>query len=229
MGERPLESRWIIRREEYSMNTCPEKVIHYMHAYLDGDISDDGKRELNEHIDNCPECKELMADLSEPINLIGNAAQLKAPADFVNGVMARLPKEKSQAGIQRWLRSHPILAAAAMFCILMSVSVFSSFGNDQQFSVTKQPDLVVVGENVLVPEGEIVKGDIIVENGKLRVEGEVDGSITIINGSKYMASTAVVTGEIETIDKAFDWLWYKIKKTAQDILPSSKLKEPVEE
>ena len=109
--------------------------------------------------------------------------------------MARLPKEKSQAGFQRWLRSHPLLAAAAMFFILMSASMFSSFGNDQQFSVTKQPNLVVEGETVLVPEGEIVKGDIVVKNGNLRIEGEVDGNITVINGSKYMASTAVVTGD----------------------------------
>ena len=104
----------------------------------------------------------------------------------------------------------------------MSATLFSSYGNDQQFSVTKQPNLVIEGQTVLVPAGETVKGDIVVKNGNLRIEGEVDGNVTVIRGSKYMASTAVVTGKSEEIDKMFDWLWYKMKKTAKDIFPSSK-------
>ena len=199
-----------------------------MHAYLDGDISSADERELMKHLERCSACNELMKSMSESITFLGNATQIQAPDGFVEGVMKRLPKEKTQAGVQRWLtKSSAIGCCGVMFFILMSVSIFSSFGNDQQFSVTKQPNLVIEGETVLVPEGEIVKGDIVVKNGKLRVEGEVDGNITVINGSKYMASTAVVTGEIEEIDKAFDWLWYKIKKTAKDILPSSKKEEPI--
>jgi anti-sigma factor RsiW len=120
-------------------------------------------------------------------------------------------------GMQRWLRNHPLLAAAAMFLILMSASLFSSYGNDQQFSVSNQPNLIVEGQTVLVPAGEKVEGDIVVKNGTLRIEGEVDGDVTVISGSKYMASTAIVTGELEEIDKVFDWIWYKMKTTSKDI------------
>ena len=95
--------------------------------------------------------------------------------------------------------------------------LFSSYGNDQQFSVSNQPNLIVEGQTVLVPAGEKVKGDIVVKNGTLRIEGEVDGDVTVISGSKYMASTAIVTGELEEIDKVFDWIWYKMKKTSKDI------------
>ena len=211
------------------MNTCPEQIVHYMHAYLDGDISHEDERILNEHLEECSACREIMDGLMDSVTLLESAMPLQAPDGFVDGVMSRLPKEKSQVGIQRWLRSHPLLAAAAMFFILMSASVFSSFGNDQQFSVTKQPNLVVEGQTVLVPEGEVVKGDVIVKNGELRVEGEVDGSITVINGSKYMASTAVVTGTSEEIDEAFDWLWYKIKKTVKEVFQSSDNGDSIEE
>lgn len=203
------------------MNTCPEHIIHYMHAYLDGDISREEERQLNEHLDSCPACSEVMTRLSESVSFIELAKPVQAPEGFVAGVMQRLPKEKSQAGMRRWLRRHPLFAAAAMFLVLMSASFFSSYGNDQQFSVSKQPNLIVEGETVIVPEGEVIKGDIVVKNGELRVEGEVDGNIVVINGSKYMASTAVVTGTSEEIDQAFDWLWYKIKKTVKDVIPSS--------
>ena len=35
------------------MNTCPEQIVHYMHAYLDGDISRADERQLNKHLDTC--------------------------------------------------------------------------------------------------------------------------------------------------------------------------------
>lgn len=211
------------------MNTCPEQIVHYMHAYLDGDINRDEERQLNEHLDTCSACSELMAELNQTVNFLNFAKPVQAPEGFVDGVMSRLPKEKSQVGIRRWIRSHPFLAAAAMFLVLMSASVFSSYGNDEQFTVSKQPNLIVEGETVVVPEGEVVKGDVIVKNGQLRVEGEVDGDVIVIHGSKYMASTAVVTGKSEEIDKVFDWLWYKIKQTVKEVIPtSSKNDEPDE-
>ena len=200
-----------------------------MHAYLDGDISVEDERVLNRHLEECSACSEIMEGLMDSVLFIKSAEKIQAPEGFVEGVVSRLPKEKSQVGIQRWLRSHPLLAAAAMFFILMSVSVFSSYGNDQHFSVSKQPNLVVEGETVLVPEGETVKGDVVVKNGELLIEGEVDGNITVINGSKYMASTAVVTGTSEEINKAFDWLWYKIKTTVKEVFSSSSKDEQVEE
>lgn len=202
------------------MNTCRESMIHYMHAYLDGDISRDEERELKEHLAVCPSCKEMMDELQSAVSFLQFAEPVKAPEGFVTGVMDRLLKEKPKAGIHRLLRRHPLIAAAAMFIILMSATLFSSY-NNQQFSVTKQPNLVIEGETVVVPAGETVKGDIVVKNGNIRIEGEVDGNVTVINGSKYMASTAIVTGQSEEIDKAFDWLWYKIKSTVKGLLPTS--------
>ena len=211
------------------MNTCPEQIVHYMHAYLDGDINLDDEKKLMKHLKECPACDDLITGMSDMATLLKSAVPVQAPEGFVDGVMKRLPKEKSQVGMRRWLRGHPLIAAAALFFILMSVSVFSNYSNDQQFSVTKQPNLVIEGETVLVPKDETVKGDVVVKNGKLRVEGEVEGNITVINGSKYMASTAVVTGSIEEIDQVFDWLWYKIKNTVKDIFPSSNLDEEIVE
>lgn len=204
------------------MNTCPEQIVDSMHAYLDGELGRDEEQKLMVHLKECPSCAEIMTSMNSAIKFIEGAEPVQAPTGFVDDVMKRLPKEKKQVGIQRFLRRHPLLAAAAMFFLLMSVTVFSSFDNNQQFSVTKQPNLIIEGETVLVPENETVKGDVVVKNGNLRVEGEVDGDITVINGSKYMASTAVVTGKIEEVDKAFDWLWYKIKEVGKDIFPSSK-------
>ena len=151
------------------MNTCPDYIIDLMHAHLDGEINREQQTELDVHLADCPACREIMQGLDEATALLESAEPIQAPNGFVNSVMMRLPKEKKQVGMQRWLRKHPIIVAAAMFVILMSVSVFSNYGNDQHFSVTK-PNLVVTGETVLY---QLVscKGDVIVKNGNIRVEG----------------------------------------------------------
>lgn len=107
-----------------------------------------------------------------------------------------------------------VLCGVTVFCLFMSATLLGSFMDDQHFSVTKQPNLVVEGQTVIVPEGEVVKGDIVVKNGDLIVEGEVDGNVTVING-QYMASSAVVSGRIEEIDEVFEWLWYTIKNSVK--------------
>jgi hypothetical protein len=98
---------------------------------------------------------------------------------------------------------------------MMSAALFTSFNEDQQFAFTKQPNLQVEGETVIVPEGMVVDGDLTIRNGDLRVEGELNGDVTIVNG-QYMASSGVITGEIEEIDQIFEWLWYGIKEVSKD-------------
>ncbi|MCJ1909811.1 anti-sigma factor family protein [Planococcus ruber] len=197
------------------MNTCPENIIQYMDDYLDGDINAADEAVLKAHLESCIDCRKQYHELTKTIAFVQSASHIQAPADFVQKTMQRLPKQSQRGGVQRWLRKNPILTAAALFCILMSAALFTNFNNDQQFAFTKQENLVVEGETVVVPEGEVVTGDITVRNGDIRVEGELRGDVTIVNG-KYMASSGVITGEIEEIDRAFEWLWYQIKSGVKE-------------
>ncbi|MGX1825436.1 anti-sigma-W factor RsiW, partial [Heyndrickxia sporothermodurans] len=96
--------------------------------------------------------------------------------------------------------------------------ILSMWNNNQEFSFTKKPNLQVENHTVIVPKGETVKGDLLVKNGDLRIEGKVDGSVTVINGEKYMASAGRVTGDIKEINEMFDWLWFQIKIGAEEIV-----------
>ncbi|MEK4487670.1 zf-HC2 domain-containing protein [Psychrobacillus sp. FSL H8-0484] len=200
------------------MNACPERIVHFMHEYLDGEISREHELELKSHLQSCVDCQKHMHELSDVVAFIKGAAHIEAPNAFTHSVMARLPKEKSHAGVSRWLRHHPVLTAAALFFLFMSSALFTNFNDEQQFSFTKQANVIVEGETVIVPEGQVVKGDLVVKNGNVRIDGELDGNLTIINGSKYMASTAVITGKTEEINKVFDWLWFQIKDGAKEVM-----------
>nr|WP_106781763.1 zf-HC2 domain-containing protein [Lysinibacillus timonensis] len=198
------------------MSTCPQKFVDYMHEYLDGDITREHEQELKQHLRSCPSCQQHMHELSDTVAFVKSAAHITAPPNFENETMNRLPKVKNRVGIQRWFRQHPFIVAAAVFLLFMSASLMGSYSDDE-FTVTAYPNLVVNGQTVVVPEGEVIQGDILVKNGDIVIEGEVEGNVTVING-EYMASTAVISGEIEVIDESFEWLWYEIKSIANNFI-----------
>ncbi|MNO05927.1 Anti-sigma-W factor RsiW [compost metagenome] len=48
------------------------------------------------------------------------------------------------------------------------------------------------------------------QNGEARVYGDVEGNVTVIDGSYYQASTAHIAGQVKSIDQTLDWIWYKV-------------------
>jgi anti-sigma factor RsiW len=189
-----------------------------MHDYLDEEIDPKNEMVLREHLKSCKDCEALFNEYKKTIALVKGTSRVTAPVNFTESVMARLPKEKKKVGIERWLRNHPLLSAASLFIILMMGSIFSTWNQERELSVSKQENLVIQNDTVIVPEGEVVKGDVIVRNGTLKIEGEVQGDVTVINGEQYLASAGHVTGQIEEVNEVFDWIWYHIKKTAYDVV-----------
>ncbi|WHZ03344.1 anti-sigma factor [Neobacillus sp. YX16] len=197
---------------------CNDEIVDLMHEYLDEEIDPANEMILREHLKGCKECETLFNEFKKTIAVVKGTSRMQAPPDFTAKVMASLPREKKKVGMQRWLRNHPLIAAASLFLVLMIGSVLSTWNQEREFSVSKQENLVVQNDTVIVPEGEVVKGDVIVRNGKLKIEGEVQGDVTVINGEKYLASAGHVTGQIEEVNEVFDWIWYHMKKTAFDVI-----------
>lgn len=196
---------------------CPEDIVKLMHDYLDETITSEDEAKLRNYLQQSRECQAYFHELKKTIALVQSASHVKSPDDFTMKVMQKLPKEKRTIGIKRWIQSHPFVTAAALFLLLMTGSIFSLWTEDQQFSVSKQEGLIVKNHTVIVPKGEVIKGDVVVRNGNLKIEGEVQGNVTIINGKKYLAQAGEVTGDIEEVNEIFDWLWYHIKNTFVDI------------
>lgn len=190
---------------------CSQTYVELMHKFLDEEITTEEEKQLRNHLNGCPSCQSHFQELKKAIAFVQSTAHIQAPLNFTNNVMANLPKEKPVATYQRWVKAHPMLAAAAVFIILMGGSVFSTWNNNAELSVSKQSNLQIKDHTVIVPKGEVVEGDVIVRNGDLKIEGEVHGDVVVINGDQYMASAGQVTGEIEEIDEVFGWLWYNTK------------------
>jgi anti-sigma factor RsiW len=197
---------------------CDEKIVELMHEYLDEEIDPENEMTLRDHLKSCKDCETLFNEYKKTIAVVKGTSRMQAPPNFTAKVMASLPKEKKKVSMQRWLRNHPLIAAASLFLVLMTGSVFSTWNQEREFSVSKQENLVVQNGTVIVPEGEVVKGDVIVRNGELRIEGEVQGDVTVINGEQYLASAGHVTGQIEEVNEVFDWIWYHMKRIAFEVI-----------
>lgn len=199
------------------MSNCPNYIIEYMHEHLDDEIEPEHEQELMEHLRTCQDCRQHFRELKKTVALIQGTAPVKTPEHITENVMALLPEEK--VGLKRWFHKHPLLTAAAVFIVFMMVSAISVWNQSNDFSVTKYDNILIEENNTaVVPEGEIVEGDIVVKNGNIRIEGKVHGDVTIINGEKYLASAGEVSGEIEEINELFDWLWFTIKDLFRNIL-----------
>lgn len=190
---------------------CSPEAVSLIHKYLDEDITTNEEKELKQHLQKCKDCQNHFHELKKTIALVKSVNHVEPPDDFTRKVMDKLPKEKRSIGYKRWFKAHPLLTAAAVFLLLMTGSLFSTWTNDQQFSVSKQENIEIQDHTVIVPEGKVVKGDLVVRNGNVKVEGEVQGNVVVINGEKYLASAGNVTGEMEEINAVFDWIWYHIK------------------
>lgn len=197
---------------------CPKEIIELMHEFLDGEIELERKAILWSHLKSCKECENIFNELNKIIALVRSSSNIQAPPQFMETTMSRLPKEKKRARMRRWLQNHPFFAAASLFVILMMTSLMSSWNQDHEFSVSEQKNLIIKNHTVIVPKGEVVRGDVVVQNGKLRIEGKVKGNVTVINGTELLASAGYVTGDNKEVNQAFDWIWYHLKKSEKGII-----------
>ncbi|WP_430789175.1 zf-HC2 domain-containing protein [Virgibacillus flavescens] len=199
---------------------CNKEAIMLMHKYLDGGLSKAEETVLREHLEGCEDCQNHFHELKRTITWVQSAEKIAAPENFTKSVMDKLPKEKKRVSYKRWFKAHPVITAAAIFFIFMFSSIFSSWNQSSELVVSKQENLVIDGDTVIVPEGVTVAGDLLVKNGNLKIEGTVEGDVTLINGNLIddsidngglMASAGEINGEFEKVDQVFEWIWYYLK------------------
>lgn len=198
----------------------------WMHDYLDGDLPLEDIAKLKEHLQSCPVCQSRYEQLEQTeaaafraIGALSATAQYdsKASAELTGRIMAQLPKARSKQrkGLFKYIYRYPGVTAAAIFFLVMLGSFMMSWQEDTNLVVIGQDlnQLTIEGNKVIVPEGAHLTGNLTIENGEAVVMGEVQGNVTVIDGTLNLASTGHIAGQSKTIDQALDWFWYKVTET----------------
>lgn len=187
-----------------------------MHKVFDHEATQDEEQKLIEHLETCEQCEEHFAELQQVHQSMETGMTYEAPVNFTANVLGRLPDRGQQPNRKtHWFRRYPMLTAASIFIILMASTVVSGWNmqSDNQVSYEANGAALIIDEEtdtVIVPKDITVPGDLVVRNGNVKVDGTVQGDVTIIRG-EYMASAGNVVGESEEIKKLTEWVWYSIK------------------
>ncbi|NGQ97515.1 anti-sigma factor [Brevibacillus sp. SYP-B805] len=195
-----------------------------IHEFLDGDLDELSNQQLQEHLRTCQACCQHLHELKRAIAFLQSASHIHVSADFTARVLAQLPSPSKANRVSNWLRQHPFLVAAAVFFFLMTGSLTASwFEQDETLQVSSAHlDKLKIDKErnvVVVPSGVTIDGDLVVRNGSVEVLGKVKGNVVAIEGKVFLASTAQVAGDTESIEAIFDWIWYELKNIGNDLLP----------
>ncbi|MBU5671764.1 zf-HC2 domain-containing protein [Paenibacillus brevis] len=195
-----------------------------MHDFLDDDLPHEQALELKQHLQACPSCDALYRELEQTEMLMFATIKhtaIKADDELVDRIMHQIPRQYDRQPFPKWVRRHPALTAAALFLVVMLFSAVSMWDKGEDLVVktaeSNQSQLIIEGKTVTVPEGVSIAGNLTIENGDVQILGEVQGNLTVIDGSYYQASTAHIAGEIKSIDQALDWIWYRISNVFTEV------------
>ncbi len=196
-------------------------AVSLMHDYLDDDLSKEQQLMLKSHLLSCPSCHMDFKELEQTEMMLYSVPHHipSASSELTDRIMSIMPKHKKQQVWVRWMKMHPAATAAALFLVIMLFSAVNIFNQDTQLLVqgSDLDEVVIKGNTVIVPEGTTISGDLTIENGKTEVFGEVQGNLTVIDGSLFRASTAHISGQVKSVDRAVDWIWYKISNVFSEV------------
>jgi len=192
---------------------CKE-VLPLMHKHFDEDITAAESAELSIHLRTCEACRRYFQQLERMEALVRMLPKTSSSGLSTERIMNSLPPARKRISLYRWIKRHPAASVAAVFICLMLGSFLVLWDENSQL-VVKGADLehiVIRGDTVYVPAGKTVNGDLIVQSGKVQVEGDVKGDVVVIDGSIYMASTAHISGHVTSINQGFEWIWFKVQE-----------------
>lgn len=80
-----------------------------------------------------------------------------------------------------------------------SIIAYMGDEDERRFVGIRGKDLVRFGEEVHIPYFELVRGNVVVIGGDLRIDGKVMGDVVNIFGRTTLSSSAIVNGEVVTV------------------------------
>ncbi|SDN85360.1 zf-HC2 domain-containing protein [Alkalicoccus daliensis] len=200
---------------------CSREKQTLINQYMDEEMTLQETKQFEEHVNSCAECKQHVTELKKTIAIVQSASHFEAPASLTANVMNKLPKQPKTKKWQMWMRKNPMIITAATFFLIFLVSLSAAFGGEDEIVVRGEGHFIINESEriVIVPEGSSISGDLLIRNGDVEVNGEVEGDVTVINGEHLQASTAQISGDIEEINEAFEWIWYELKNFFTKVIP----------
>lgn len=98
-----------------------EQMTMLLSAYLDGELSVQEEKQMQEHLEQCADCRALLEQLQTLHTSFSDLEEIPAPEGFVDGVMSRIQAESKPKVVPLFkrpqFRAVMGMAACAVLCI----------------------------------------------------------------------------------------------------------------
>lgn len=101
-----------------------DRYLELLSARLDGELTQDEERELEEHLSVCPDCRAAGAQLAALRDAFSELEEEAAPEGFAQGVMERARAEKKVVPLFRRPRFRALAGLAA--CAVLAVGLYGA-------------------------------------------------------------------------------------------------------
>ncbi|MCL4537504.1 MAG: hypothetical protein M1610_07935 [Nitrospirae bacterium] len=144
------------------------KDVDIIHRLLDGELSEEEKRDILSKIDSDPVLKNELKEIEKTIHIAKNSDRLIAPASFTSDVMRRLPARKEsyvkevrdfffKGRVLRWNMATALAVACLMIIVFAGIFQFQKKNNLVQYAnTTSGESTITVRINFHAPEAKKV-------------------------------------------------------------------------
>jgi hypothetical protein len=201
---------------------------HRLQDLADGTLPARQATRLQAHAERCGVCAAALACWRRLLAALDELPRDVAPPDFAASVLARIaivprrqpPRDRSRCAHRR---RAPIWATLLVLVLAspapaagprMSPPPAAAVGPDSAAAPageapavrrkTAAYELVRFGRDVHVHEDEVVRGDILLVSGDLRVDGEIEGGALVVGGDVYAGPRARIAGETVAVGGRVD-------------------------
>lgn len=115
-----------------------DRYLELLSARVDGVLTDEEERELEEHLAACPDCRAAGAQLAALQGAFPELEEVPAPEGFAQGVMDRIRAEEPQKVIPLFKRPQFRALAGLAACLVVVVGVYGvvrSQNNKEDFTL----------------------------------------------------------------------------------------------
>lgn len=109
-----------------------DKYLELLSARLDGALTQDEERELEEHLSVCPDCRAAGAQLAALRGAFHELEDIPAPEGFARSVMERIRAEKPQKVIPLFRRPQLRALAGLAACAVLAVGLYGTVHSQQK-------------------------------------------------------------------------------------------------
>jgi anti-sigma factor RsiW len=116
------------------------RIKKRLSAYLDGEVSEDERITISEHLGQCDACQKELTSLSKVVDVLGRIEEMEVPPYFMTRLKQQVRAQVKPKPFFQRIRSM-VLSAATAIAVVVSILAGSQMGRTIYQAITQTTEL----------------------------------------------------------------------------------------